>query len=716
MNYFSRYYFVSVAVLFASCLFILVSPTTSFAALSCVVTPASVNISDPFTVSVSGGSGGPYSFSLAPCIGSASTYSTSVTGSCDGSFTGTHTFYVHESGTANSANCSVTLTSPGKYYGCIDSGPNCDFIPDGRGQYSDVYSCASGCTTEAYAVKDDPAMTLSAFVLDGSVAPPVLSVPRGTAVILQGIYEFYGRDKIGQCTASNTSGYANWSGPVSKLPSESSTIIGNNKPVIVTQDTTFRLQCFGAQTGLAGRILELNISATDPVPPPPPSPPPAPSCDINRVCADKNEKVRVDVTSVPAGKKAYRYMSVVSSNGSTQPYGTQGLLDGTTNFNVQIPTSLQSQSALGPGTYEIYYRIGTDINAIETTTRPYRFTVADCSGNSSGDQNGVLTVRPATQTIGIGEFSGPYDAYFDSDGPGPRPEQVIAYNDPHLVWDLLNPANASVADFTEVPGVYMALAPGTATVRAQYINPLTGNIFEGTASLVVESETLSVLLSLSPDPAEKELPFSTSLRADVDGSAVGPISYYFWWNCPASRFGNLPITIDNARRSDVCGDPQQSSVGDQYINVPATASTDSRVSEIHEYSESGTYYPFVIAKRNLTTAWDRKTLTLAPSVATCSNFAASRGQYVCLNKACTTLTPTTPPTFSWSCTTASVSCQVRRQGTSYVVCSSSSGSCAPVSLFTQGESPKSYTYELYCNGALSGQTRIQIIGTDGKEI
>jgi hypothetical protein len=85
---------------------------------------------------------------------------------------------------------------------------------------------------------------------------------------------------------------------------------------------------------------------------------------------------------------------------------------------------------------------------------------------------------------------------------------------------------------------------------------------------------------LSADPSQGDAPLSTTLSAQVGGSATGPIDYTFWWNCGYSGTSTAAATA-------ACGNPAATYSG---------SNENPKATPAHPYV-AGSYTPRVIVGR-----------------------------------------------------------------------------------------------------------------------
>ncbi len=93
--------------------------------------------------------------------------------------------------------------------------------------------------------------------------------------------------------------------------------------------------------------------------------------------------------------------------------------------------------------------------------------------------------------------------------------------------------------------------------------------------------------ALAANPASGNAPLSTTLQASVAGSATGPITYTFWWNCSDP---GTDVSIVSA----ACGDPSDPAVGAPFDGVSANPETVA-----HTYDTGGAYTAKVIVERGV---------------------------------------------------------------------------------------------------------------------
>jgi hypothetical protein len=102
---------------------------------------------------------------------------------------------------------------------------------------------------------------------------------------------------------------------------------------------------------------------------------------------------------------------------------------------------------------------------------------------------------------------------------------------------------------------------------------------------------------------------TTTLTADVSGTAAGSINYTFWWNCDSAST-DVPTVIT------ACGDPNGTSGNENGIKFDGISEDPKVIS--HTYSLADTYIAKVIAERDTALpAESRTTITVSEPVCTC---------------------------------------------------------------------------------------------------
>jgi subtilisin family serine protease/subtilase family serine protease len=112
----------------------------------------------------------------------------------------------------------------------------------------------------------------------------------------------------------------------------------------------------------------------------------------------------------------------------------------------------------------------------------------------------------------------------------------------------------------------------------------------GTLNLLLATVTgdapPSLAAALSANPASGNAPLGTTLQASVGGSAAGPITYTFWWNC-----ADPGTSVSTVRAA--CGDPADPAVGAVFGAV-----ADNPKAVQHTYVAGGAYTAKVVVERD----------------------------------------------------------------------------------------------------------------------
>ncbi|MEI8060721.1 MAG: hypothetical protein WCG99_00295 [Candidatus Berkelbacteria bacterium] len=102
---------------------------------------------------------------------------------------------------------------------------------------------------------------------------------------------------------------------------------------------------------------------------------------------------------------------------------------------------------------------------------------------------------------------------------------------------------------------------------------------------------LSLIGSLSADPASGIAPLSTTLTATASGSDEGTLNYTFWWNCESAS-----SNVGEVSAAGVCGSPNDPTKGAKFDAVDVLTKSVSRT-----YGSAGVYHPKVIIERGAAT-------------------------------------------------------------------------------------------------------------------
>jgi hypothetical protein len=114
--------------------------------------------------------------------------------------------------------------------------------------------------------------------------------------------------------------------------------------------------------------------------------------------------------------------------------------------------------------------------------------------------------------------------------------------------------------------------------------------------------TMPLSVLLTPSPATGPTPLSTTLKADVSGTAVGTIDYTYWWNCADPGTSVSEVTA-------ACGDPTDPAIGAKFHALAATSQ-----STLHVYASAGTFTAKVIAERGSAAPAEMRTIIAAGEV------------------------------------------------------------------------------------------------------
>ncbi len=417
------------------------------------------------------------------------------------------------------------------------------------------------------------------------------------------------------------------------------------------------------------------------------------SCDINRLCADRNEGIIFNLGSTPAGKKVFSFMK---KNG-VQMTPFPRLETGVTPYSSTARYSIPSNHGAGEiAQYEVYFGVGDteNPNDIQATTNTTSYTVADCRQAASP----TIEVCPASQTVEKGDIA-LFDAFYDPTGEIPGnctatdQKQNVSNS---AVWSSSNSAVAQ--GIPSVGGVFNALTAGASTIQATY----AGVTAQGFLTVSNPSSNLSVALTANPSSGEK--PLSTTITANVTTNSANTINYNFWWNCPNYSPSGVPLLTEAKNR---CGDPTDPSKGAKFDGI-----SDKTKSVFHTYDTVGAYAPAVFIEQGTSAVFVKQTVTVTQATLACTSFTASPTNYTCLNASCTNTRPPQDPTLSWSCTgTATTKCEVRTA--TQTVCSNKNATdtCSPT------KPSKTTRYSLWCDGKDTGKTAtVRVFDTNFIEI
>lgn len=133
----------------------------------------------------------------------------------------------------------------------------------------------------------------------------------------------------------------------------------------------------------------------------------------------------------------------------------------------------------------------------------------------------------------------------------------------------------------------LTISTSATTPAGTYQITVTGSPLGRTTmfNLVVTAPSQSLAVALTATPASGTAPLSTTLSANVSGTATGTVNYTFWWNCTD------PGTSVSAV-SAICGDPHNATYGAKFDGI-----TENPKSVSHTYTAAGTYTAKVIAER-----------------------------------------------------------------------------------------------------------------------
>lgn len=418
------------------------------------------------------------------------------------------------------------------------------------------------------------------------------------------------------------------------------------------------------------------------------------SCDINRLCADRNEGIMFNVASAPAGKKVFSFMK---KNGvQANPYPR--LETGVTPYSATARYSIPANHGVGEiAQYEVYFGVGDTDNpsAIQALTTPTQYTVADCRVS-----NATLEVCPASQSVEIGEPA-IFNAYYDSTGELPGnctaiDQKLNVSGIDGAAWTSSNSAVATPV--LSVGGVFNTLAAGGTTIQAVY----GGVTAQGFLTITNPSDNLSATFTAVPSTGEA--PLSSTLTATITSTGTATKNYKFWWNCPNYSPAANP-TFDAARSA--CGDPTDPAKGARF-----DGSADQAKAVFHTYQSAGTYAPAVLIEQGTSVVFVKQTINATQATLACNSFTSSPTNYVCLNASCTSTRPPENPTLSWGCTASNATkCEVRTA--TGVVCSNQN----PTDTCNPTKPKKTTRYELWCDGKNTGKaTTIRVFDTSFVEI
>lgn len=132
-----------------------------------------------------------------------------------------------------------------------------------------------------------------------------------------------------------------------------------------------------------------------------------------------------------------------------------------------------------------------------------------------------------------------------------------------------------------------------------------------TATFNAPPQTLAV--ALTPSPVSGTAPLTTTLSADVSGTAVGTINYSFWWNCTSTS--TSVATVSDPSVCNALPAPPLGSCASNAVGYKCNAVNNDPQPAVHAYAAAGTYTPKVIAERGTAPPAERRT-TVTVSVAT----------------------------------------------------------------------------------------------------
>lgn len=172
-------------------------------------------------------------------------------------------------------------------------------------------------------------------------------------------------------------------------------------------------------------------------------------------------------------------------------------------------------------------------------------------------------------------------------------------------------------DYTN-DGIYDTLYSDSKTSTHTYIadNPTdftaTAEVRDSNGTPATCATSVRILgelsVSLSADPSSNPSPLTTDLTAAVEGTATGTINYTLWWNCD-----NAGTNVPEVR--DVCGNPNDSSIGAKYDNILNTSIKERHTYPTNPTKSAYTDYAKVIVERgDASPAQNRKRIDIGPPV------------------------------------------------------------------------------------------------------
>ncbi len=315
-----------------------------------------------------------------------------------------------------------------------------------------------------------------------------------------------------------------------------------------------------------------------------------------------------------------------------------------------LPCTEALTSADGTTTFHIIWQFGGPIcpgGQTNPSCNAGTCQVGCGSGGSCGNVGGpcgsaapTLVVSPAFATVPVGNDTA-FTAVYDPDGPGPSPSISVTNS---ATWVSTFP---SISTYNPPPnGRFHGVSSGGVTISASYTGsggPASGNAFLTVSGAVpvcgngvVESgeacdlgalngacpatcsssctnnncaSPLSVALVVNPSSGPDPLP--TTLTATVSGSAVGPINYSFWWDCPNP-------TTSVAAATAACGALPPPSPGTCVTNSSG-AKCNGMASAVQSvpntYTPAGNYNAKVIVERGAAPSAEKRravTVTAPP--------------------------------------------------------------------------------------------------------
>lgn len=194
-----------------------------------------------------------------------------------------------------------------------------------------------------------------------------------------------------------------------------------------------------------------------------------------------------------------------------------------------------------------------------------------------------------------------------------------------------SPTCPPISDSTTLVPTYIPNVDGDYTLRFRVADNTasanTTDVIIETASAAPPTLTVDLTASQTSGPWTNTLngnePYDgIELQADVDGTAVGTINYYFYCNEPDPGTAIIPGWDD--QYTAVSNDPQFS------------------ITDLCNYNTAGTYTAKVIAERDTLAAQDQVTITVDPPL---NNLPTATGHSTTAGPACTT---PLQPNLSWT--------------------------------------------------------------------